>query len=155
MTTTAGGGGGKLVGASVPRVDGPEKVTGSAIYGLDAQIDGMLWMKILRSPFPHARIVSVDTSAASALPGVHLVLTGEDVKGQLTGAMIKDMPLLAWDRVMLVGDKVAAVIADDEDIAQQAIGLIDIEYDELPAIIEPEDAMAADAPILHPGRGHV
>ncbi len=153
VTSTAGSGGSKLVGTSVPRVDGPEKVTGSAVYGLDAQMPGMLWMKILRSPFPHARIVSVDTSAASALPGVHLVLTGEDVKGKLTGGMIKDMPLLAWDRVMLVGDKVAAVVADDEDIAQQAIGLIDIEYEELPAILAPEDAMAEDAPILHPNAG--
>ncbi len=150
MTSTAGSGGAKMVGQSVPRVDGPEKVTGSAQYGLDAQMPGMLWMKILRSPFPHARIVSVDASAASALPGVQAVLTGEDVKDLRTGAMIKDMPLLAWDRVMLVGDKVAAVVADDEDIAQQAIALIEVEYEELPAILVAEDAMAPDAPILHP-----
>lgn len=150
MTSTAGSGGVKMVGQSVPRVDGPEKVTGSAQYGLDAHMPGMLWMKILRSPFPHARIVSVDASAASALPGVQAVLTGGDVKDLRTGAMIKDMPLLAWDRVMLVGDKVAAVVADDEDIAQQAIALIEIEYEELPAILAAEDAMAPDAPILHP-----
>ena len=150
MTSTAGRDGPRLVGQSVPRVDGPEKVTGAALYGLDARIPDMLWMKILRSPFPHARIVSVDVSAARELPGVHLVLTGEDVRDLRTGMMIKDMPLLAWDRVMLVGDKVAAVVADDEDIAQQAIALIDVEYEELPAIIEPEDAMAPDAPILHP-----
>ena len=150
MTSTAGSGGAKLVGQSVPRVDGPEKVTGSAQYGLDAHMPGMLWMKILRSPFPHARIVSVDASTASALPGVQAVLTGEDVKDLRTGAMIKDMPLLAWDRVMLVGDKVAAVVADDEDIAQQAIALIEIDYEELPAILAAEDAMAPDAPILHP-----
>ena len=149
MTSTAGGGA-KMVGQSVPRVDGPEKVTGSAIYGLDAHMPGMLWMKILRSPFPHANIVSVDTSAALALPGVRAVMTGEDVKGIRTGAMIKDMPLLAWDRVMLAGDKVAAVVADDEDIAQQAIALIDVEYEELPAILDPEDAVAPGAPILHP-----
>ena len=149
MTSTAGGGA-KMVGQSVPRVDGPEKVTGSAIYGLDAHMPGMLWMKILRSPFPHANIVSVDTSAALALPGVQAVMTGEDVKGIRTGAMIKDMPLLAWDRVMLAGDKVAAVVADDEDIAQQAIALIDVEYEELPAILDPEDAVAPGAPILHP-----
>ena len=150
MTSTAGSGGAKMVGQSVPRVDGPEKVTGSAIYGLDAHMPGMLWMKVLRSPFPHARILSVDASAASALPGVQAVMTGEDVKDILTGAMIKDMPLLAWERVMLVGDKVAAVVADDEDIAQQAIALIEIDYEELPAILAAEDAMAPDAPILHP-----
>ena len=149
MTTTAGGGA-KMVGQSVPRVDGPEKVTGAAKYGLDAHMPGMLWMKILRSPFPHANIASVDTSAARALPGVQAVMTGEDVKGIRTGAMIKDMPLLAWDRVMLAGDKVAAVVADDEDIAQQAIALINVEYEELPAILDPEDAVAPGAPILHP-----
>ena len=83
----------KVVGEAIARVDGPEKITGKAFYGLDAKLPGMLWMKLLRSPFPHARIINIDTSAAESLPGVTLVLTGEDVKGKLTGNMIKDQPL--------------------------------------------------------------
>ena len=78
----------KVIGQPIPRVDGPEKITGEAFYGLDAKLPGMLWMKVLRSPFPHARIKNVDTSAAESMAGVSLVLTGEDLKGKLTGNVI-------------------------------------------------------------------
>ena len=140
----------KVVGTAVGRTDGPEKTTGKGLYGLDASMPGMLWMKILRSPFAHARIKSIDTEAASSLPGVHLVLTGNDLKGKLTGNAIKDMPLLCWDEVKLVGDNVAAVVADDEDIAQNALSLISVDYEELDSILEPEDSTASDAIVLHP-----
>jgi CO/xanthine dehydrogenase Mo-binding subunit len=140
----------KVIGQPIPRLDGPEKITGKALYGIDAKLPGMLWMKVLRSPFPHARIKNIDTSAAESMAGVSLVLTGEDLKGKLTGNVIKDQPLLCWDEVRLVGDCVAAVVAVDEDTAQEAVALIDVEYEELPAIINPEEAHQNDAPILHP-----
>jgi CO/xanthine dehydrogenase Mo-binding subunit len=140
----------KVVGESVRRMDGPDKVTGRGKYGLDAHLPGTLWMKILRSPFPHARIVRVDASAAKALPGVHGVLTGQDVKGMYRGGMLMDEPLLCWERVRLVGDKVAAVVAMDEDTAQQALNLIEVEYEELPAVTDAVEAAKPGAPILHP-----
>lgn len=139
-----------VVGQSTRRVEGPEKVTGRARYGMDAFDNNALWCRILRSPSPHARILSIDTSAARALPGVHAVLTGEDVKGMRTGSMWKDEPLLAWDEVRLVGDKVAAVAADDEDIALLALSLIEVEYEELPALTDAAEAAKPGAPILHP-----
>jgi CO/xanthine dehydrogenase Mo-binding subunit len=141
----------RVVGHATSRTEGPEKVTGRAEYSVDVTLPGVLWCKILRSPFPHARIVSVDASAARALPGVHAVLTGEDVQGMRTGRVaIKDEPVLAWDRVLFVGDKVAAVAADDEDIAQQALDLIEVDYEPLPAVLTALEAVAPDAPILHP-----
>lgn len=140
----------KVVGQAVARVDGPEKTTGLGKYGLDAHLPGMLWMKVLRSPFPHARITRIDASAAQALPGVQAVMTGEDVKGIRTGGMIKDQPLLCWDEVMLVGDSVAAVVADDEDTAQQALSLIEVDYEELPAILDATESTTHGALVLHP-----
>jgi CO/xanthine dehydrogenase Mo-binding subunit len=145
MTTNA-----PVVGQSVRRVEGPEKVTGRARYGMDAFEHNALWCRILRSPFPRARIVNIDGSAAKALPGVRAVLTGEDVKGMRTGSMWKDEPLLAWDEVRLVGDKVAAVAADDEDIALHALSLIEVEYEELPALTDAVEAAKPGAPVLHP-----
>jgi carbon-monoxide dehydrogenase large subunit len=140
----------RVIGRPTPRVDGVEKVTGDAHYTADVALPGTLWGKALHSPYAHARIVSVDTSRARALPGVHAVITGADIDANLYGRIIKDIPVLARDRVRFVGDRVAAVAADDEDIAQQALELIDIEYEELPAVFEPFDALEEDAPILHP-----
>ena len=140
-----------IVGHATPRAEGPDKVTGSGIYGMDRTLPGMLWCKILRSPFAHARIVSIDASEASALPGVHMVLTGKDLEGVRTNrAPIKDEPALCWDKVMYVGDKVAAVVAEDEDIAERALELIQVEYEELPAVLSAREAAQSDAPILHP-----
>ena len=110
-------------------------------------------MKVLRSPYPRARITGIDASGALALPGVHAVITGKDVEGMRTGGMIKDEPVLCWDEVMVVGDKVAAVAADDPDTAAAALQLIDVQYEELPAVLDPVDATAAGAPALHPGFG--
>ncbi len=140
-----------IVGHATPRAEGPDKVTGSGKYGMDRTLPGMLWCKILRSPFAHARIVNIDTTEASALPGVHMVLTGKDLEGVRTNrAPIKDEPALCWDKVMYVGDKVAAVVAEDEDIAERALELIQVEYEELPAVLSAREAAQPDAPILHP-----
>jgi len=140
----------EVVGKPVPRADAAEKVTGRARYTADVNLPGTLWGKALLSPYPHARIARMDTTAAGKLPGVHAVLTGEDVRGHLYGRVIKDVPVLAVDRVRFVGDRVAAVAADDEDVAQAALDLIEVEYEELPAVFEPVEAMAPGAPILHP-----
>ena len=110
----------------------------------------MLWGKVLRSPFPHARIVSIDTSKARALPGVHAVITGQDIPDRRVGRRLRDFPVLARDRVVFVGEKVAAVAAETLDIAEEALLLIDVEYEDLPAVYDPFEAMQPDAPILHP-----
>jgi CO/xanthine dehydrogenase Mo-binding subunit len=140
----------EFIGKAVPRVDGVPKVTGQARYAGDVSVPGMLWGKALRSPYAHARILKVDTNAARQLPGVHAVITGEDVAGHFYGRTLRDIPPLARDRVRHVGERVAAVAADDEDIAESALDLIEVEYEELPAVFDPLDAMHPDAPILHP-----
>ncbi|PZC47831.1 MAG: carbon-monoxide dehydrogenase large subunit [Chloroflexi bacterium] len=141
----------KVIGHNTARAEGPDKVTGQGKYGIDALLPDTLWCKILRSPFPHARIVSIDTSEALKLPGVKAVITGKDVEGVLTGrSAYKDEPVIAWDRVRYVGDKVAAVAAEDEDTAEQAISLIHVEYEQLAAVLTPEEALLPDSPLLHP-----
>ena len=132
----------RVVGMPVPRVDGRDKVTGSANYGADFDLPGTLWAKTVRSPYPHARIASIDTSAAKALPGVHAVLTGADLPANMRwGRRIVDVPVLAQGEVKFVGEQVAAVVADDEEIAQRAVNLVEVEYEELPAVTDPEEAM--------------
>ena len=132
----------RVVGAPIPRIDGRDKVTGAANYGADVEVPGTLWAKTLRSPFPHARIRGIDTSAAKALPGVHAVLTGDDIPANMRwGRRIVDVPVLAQSEVRFVGEQVAAVVADDEEIAQRALELIDVDYAELPAVTDPEEAM--------------
>ncbi|HLH26016.1 MAG TPA: xanthine dehydrogenase family protein molybdopterin-binding subunit [Chloroflexota bacterium] len=138
------------VGKPVGRVEGEAKVTGTARYAADVVLPGMLWARCLRSPLPHARIVRIDTSRAAALPGVRAVLTAADLPDRLWGRWLKDMPVLARDVVRFVGEKVAAVAADDLDTAEEALNLIDVEYEELPAVFDPLLAIRDDAPILHP-----
>ena len=140
----------QVIGKPAPRVEGALKVTGAARYTADVAPRGTLWGKSLHSPYAHARIRRIDASAARALPGVHAVLTGEDVGGYLFGTTVRDMPVLARDRVRFSGERVAAVAAVDEDTAQQALELIEVEYEELPAVFDPLAAMAASAPLLHP-----
>ncbi|MCH9010892.1 MAG: hypothetical protein IIC21_09725, partial [Chloroflexi bacterium] len=108
----------RVIGQAVPRTDGPEKVTGAARFTADFVLPGTLRGKVLRSPFSHARIVSIDTSAACNVEGVFAVITGADVKGVLYGRRLRDVPVLANDVVRFIGDPVAAVAALDEDIAQ-------------------------------------
>jgi carbon-monoxide dehydrogenase large subunit len=138
-----------LIGAPIPRLEGPDKVTGRARYAADVQLPGTLWGKVLRSPHPHARIVRIDASRARALPGVRAVVTGQDIPGHYVGKTLRDMPVLCWDRVRFVGDRVAAVAADTPDVAEAALDLIEVEYEVLPAVFDPLAAMEPDAPLLH------
>ena len=132
------------VGKSVPRVDGPEKVTGRAMYTLDLQLPKMLHGKLLGSPLPHARIKNIDTSRAERLPGVKLVMTSKDIPEGVEWGVVPvcyDQRPLASDKVRLVGDSVAAVVAISEDIAKEALDLIDVDYEDLPAVFDPKEAM--------------
>jgi CO/xanthine dehydrogenase Mo-binding subunit len=146
--TSAGNG---LIGRSTPRIDGPIKTQGQAEYTADIKLDGMLFGRILRSPYAHARIKSIDTSAAKAVPGVHAVVTAADTfEGARYGRAMVDIPVLASDVVRYVGEQVAAVAAEDEDIADRAVQLIEVVYEELESVHDPEEAMKADSPLLHP-----
>jgi len=141
------------IGRSITRGEGPDKVSGEAVYAADISLLGMLWGKVLRSPYPHARIISIDTSQAEALPGVHAVVTGQDLPETRIGRRLVDMPVLAQGVVRFVGEKVAAVAADDPDTADEALLLIDVTYEELTPVFDAEAAMGPDAPILHPDMG--
>ena len=138
------------IGRATPRLDGAEKVTGDTRYTADLTLPGMLWGRCLRSPWPHARIVSIDTSQAEQVPGVHAVLTGADVSGIRYGRRLYDVPVLAEDRVRFVGERVAVVAAEDREVAEEALLLIDVEYQELPAVFDTTEALADGAPLLHP-----
>ena len=137
------------IGQPITRAEGPDKVSGKAHYAADISLPGMLWAKVLRSPFPHAKIVNIDTSKASKMPGVHAVITGKDLPDRRVGRLLRDIPVLARDKVLFVGEKVAAVAAEDPDIAEEALLLIDVEYEELPAVFDPLEAMNETAPVLH------
>ena len=139
------------VGKPITRQEGPDKVSGNFQYAADVNLPGMIWGKVLRSPYPHAKIVKIDISRASQLPGVHAIITGEDTKGMRVGRLIRDVPLLAEDRVRFVGEKVAAVAAIDADTAEEAIGLIEVEYEPLPAIFDPVEAITPGSPLVHEG----
>jgi CO/xanthine dehydrogenase Mo-binding subunit len=141
----------QIIGKPTPRVEGVDKVTGKARYAADVALPGTIWGKCLHSPYSHARIVRIDTAAARAVPGVHAVITGEDTRdGGLWGRGVKDAPVLAQGRVRYFGERVAAVAADDEDVAEEALGKIEVEYEELPVVLDPFEALEDDAPILHP-----
>jgi CO/xanthine dehydrogenase Mo-binding subunit len=132
------------------RVDGAAKVSGQATYTADFRLPGMLWAAFANSPFPHARIVAIDTTAARAVPGVRAILTGADIGPLRFGRKLFDRPVLAYDLVRFVGDRVAAVAAETKEAAEEAARLIDVTYEELPGVYTPQDALAPDAPILHP-----
>ena len=140
------------VGESVPRPDGTLKVQGQFAYSSDLQAEGMLWGATLRSPHPHARIRSISIAPALAIPGVAAVLTHEDVPGRKTyGLEHPDQPVLAWDEVRYQGEAVAIVAADHPETARRAAALVEVEYEVLPVVDDPERAMLPDAPRLHPG----
>lgn len=133
------------------RPDLMEKVSGKAIYVSDIKLPNMAHARILRSPHPHARIAAVDASAARALPGVLDVLTGQDLQAANAhwGLYLKDRPVIAIDKVRYVGDPVAVVSAINERVAEQALDLIEVEYEALPNVTEVEEAIAPDAPLVH------
>ena len=137
------------VGTSVPRLEVREKITGRARYTDDLFPQGVLHAAILSSPYPHAKILSYDVSKALEVPGVAAVLTGDDVGYDRGGPFVKDETAIAKGKVRYVGEPVAAVAASDQDTARRAVQLIDVEYEELPAVLSPEDALAPDAPIVH------
>jgi len=137
-----------VVGTSAPRLDGIEKATGRAAYVDDMVRPGMLHGAVLRSAYAHALIVSVDVSAALALPGVHCVLTGDDFPHRY-GAFVQDEVVLARGRVRYVGEPVAAVAAETPALAREALNLIAVDYEELPAVMTPAEALAPDAPLVH------
>ena len=145
-----------VIGQRVHRVDGTEKVTGSAKYTFDIVLPGMLYGKVLRSPHPHARILSIDTSQAERLMGVKAVITGKDTLGRKMGIWRRfpelcDEVILCREKVRYIGDPVAAVAAIDEDTAEEALDLIEVEYEPLPAVFDPMEAIKEDAPQVHDG----
>lgn len=138
------------IGQPLGRIEGPAKVTGEAKYTADVLLPGMIWGKVLRSPLPHAKIVSIDTQEAEQMPGILAVLTAKDLPDLLTGRLVYDMPVLAIDRVRFIGEKVAVVAAEDPDMAEDALASIDVEYEEMPAVFDAHEAMKSEAPLLHP-----
>ncbi|MCU0580534.1 MAG: xanthine dehydrogenase family protein molybdopterin-binding subunit, partial [Desulfobacterota bacterium] len=139
-----------VAGQSVERTDARLKVTGKLMYGADYGQQGFLHGKILRSPHPHALIRAIRTEKAAALPGVVAVLTAKDVPGRNGfGAIIPDQPVICGDKVRYVGDGVALVAAETEKIAQQALELIEVDYEILPAVLDPREALKEDAPQIH------
>lgn len=139
-----------VVGKRLPKVDAPDKATGRAIYTDDIEVPNMIYGKLLLSPVAHANIISIDTSKAKALPGVKVILTGKDVPDLTYGTSPPryDENILAKYKVRYVGDVVAAVAAIDEAICYEAIKLIEVKYEELPAVFDPEEAMKDGAPRL-------
>ena len=143
-----------LIGKPIPRIDAKEKAMGKALYADDLRLPGMLCGMILRSPLPHAKILSIDTSKAAKSPGVKAVIAGEDTLKIKYGVISRsprymDEYPLAVDKVRFIGDEVAAVAATDPDIALEALHLIRVEYEELPAVFDPEEAQRSGAPQLH------
>jgi CO/xanthine dehydrogenase Mo-binding subunit len=150
-----------IIGTNLPKVDAPERVTGKATFGADLNLPGMLWAKIVRSPYPHARIKKIDTSKASALPGVKAVITAHDFPSLEKGAtapLVGEVSIslnavreitMASDKVRYHGQAVAAVAAIDPFIAEDAARLVAIEYEELPVVGDLLDAMKPDAPLVH------
>ncbi len=148
---------GQAVGRSLGAPAGPQVVTGTARYTFDVEVEGLLHMKLLRSPHPHARIVSIDTSAALRVPGVHAVLTHHDAPDTLYSSARHEHPTedpddtrVLDDVVRFVGQRVAAVVADSEGAAEEGCRRIVVEYEELPYVVDPELAMLPGAPVIHP-----
>jgi 4-hydroxybenzoyl-CoA reductase subunit alpha len=146
----------RVIGRCHPRSDGPDKVTGRAVFTEDIRLPNMLHGKLLTSPHAHARIESIVTSVAAALPGVKAVITGKDVSDVPYGVSPAryDEQVLAKDKVRFVGDEIAAVAAVDEATAERAVGLIEVEYEELPAVFDPFEAMEDGAPVIHEAARH-
>jgi 4-hydroxybenzoyl-CoA reductase subunit alpha len=143
-----------VIGKNLPRRDDSLRAMGKAMYTSDLSLPGMLSGKILRSPYPHAKILNIDTKKAEKLSGVKKVITGKDTPGVKYGDMLAFPPSLdeyglAIDKVRYIGDEVAAVAAISEDIAEEALDLIEVEYEELPAVFDPVEAMKPGAPKVH------
>ena len=139
-----------VVGQNQPRLDAREKVTGRATYAADIYLTGMLMCKVLGSTRNHARIVSIDTSEAARLPGVRAIVTGKDFPDVYFGSgAVRDRRVMARDEVFYIGEPVAAVAADDELTAQEALELIRVEYEDLQSVVDPLDAISPSSPNVH------
>ena len=138
-----------VIGKRVQRIEGFDKVTGDAQYIADIYLPGMLVGKVLRSPFPHARIRHIDTSKAVKLPGVRAVVTAEDTIKRPWGAFFADQYILSVGKTRYVGEEVAAVAAIDADTAQEAVDLIEVDWEPLPAVFDAEEALKEGAPLVH------
>src|SRR6266545_3551560 len=140
----------QVVGNPTPRIEGELKVSGRAKYAVDITLPGMLWGRLLRSPIASGKIKRIDTSKAEELPGVHAVVTGQDCAGLKIGRRLYDMPILADGEVRFIGEKVAAVAADSELIAEEAVNLIEVEYEETEPLLDPLEALKPGAKVIHP-----
>jgi CO/xanthine dehydrogenase Mo-binding subunit len=142
------------LGQDFARVDGPAKLRGWAQFTADVEMPAMVYAKVLRSTYAHARLLRVDVRKAEKLPGVVAVLTRDDLKGLSAyfGPVVKDQPVVAIDRVRYIGDIIAAVAAEEKDVAEEALELIEVEYEPLPAVVDLNDAMRPDAPVIHSDR---
>ena len=140
-----------VIGKRVSRIDSVPKVTGETKYSADLYLSGMLYAKVVRSPYAHARILNIDTSRAEKLPGVRAVITGKDAIPYKWGvfAYTRDMQFLPTDKARFFGQEVAAVAAIDEEAAQEAVDLIKVEWEPLPHVLDPEQALLKDAPQIH------
>ncbi|MFJ2400992.1 molybdopterin-dependent oxidoreductase [Streptomyces xanthochromogenes] len=151
---------GKAVGRSLGAPAGPQVVTGTARYTFDVEVPGLLHLKLLRSPHPHARIVSIDTTEALRVPGVRAVLTHHDAPDTLYSSARHEHPTedpddtrVLDDTVRYVGQRVAAVVADSEQAAEEGCRRVEVVYEQLPYVVDPEKAMAPGAPVIHAGKG--
>ncbi|WP_242837299.1 xanthine dehydrogenase family protein molybdopterin-binding subunit [Alkaliphilus transvaalensis] len=142
----------KYVGKSVTRVDGIKKVTGDLKYVDDLKMPGMLYAAVKRSPYPHAKIININIEEAIKLPGVKVVTTGKDFPKRV-GLYLADKTFMAVDKVRYRGEAVAAVAAETKEIAEEAISLIKVDYEELPIVSNVLDAIKEDAPLIHPNLG--
>lgn len=149
MTTTARTGT-DIFASNETRVDGHRKVSGREKYTADIHRPGMLWAAFVSSPFAYARIQRIDTSAAKAYPGVRAVLTAEDIGHRRFGRNLHDWPVLAWDTVSYIGDRVVAIAAETRHAAEEAAKLVDVTYEELEPMLTASAALAPTAPALHP-----
>ncbi len=141
----------RVAGQSLPRIDAPGKVTGSAVYAADFALPGMLYGKVFRSAEPHARLVRLDTTRAASIPGVRAVVTAADAADVRYGAAVKDEPVFASDVVRYVGQPVAAVAAVTLEAAEAALAAIEAQYEPLPPVLDLAAALAPGAPLVHEG----
>ena len=143
-----------ILGKPMPRVEAKYKATGNAKYAADIELPNMLWGQVKRSPYPHARILNINTKKAEKLPGVKAVITGKDFNGFRWGwsQLTRDEEPLAVSKVRYLYEGVAAVAAEDEDIAQEACDLIEVDWEPIPGVFDPFEAMKEGAPLVHENR---
>lgn len=144
----------RIIGKPVSRIDAADKVCGHALFIDDITLPGLLYGKILRSPLPHARILHIDTSEAAKMPGVKAVVTAADAPRNRFGIIVNDEEIFARDKVRFIGDRVAAVAAIHQEIAEEALSKIKVDYQELQAVFDPIQAMQTDAPVIHEDLAH-